>query len=152
MFHYLMPCLIPTLFFQSLTPPFPYVKDTQGYLLQTGQIVTLIGALYFFIRGVWICLIWFKTNSCLKGWFTLKLIFDMFLAYLKGIKDVGVFVSTAFSILRFFGQTIVVCQSYRDAVICDVTKWAWARTGWQKEPKHMQQSMSAKWQFFVRNS
>ncbi|KAG1937300.1 transient receptor potential cation channel subfamily V [Pimephales promelas] len=37
---------------ESLTPPFPYVKDTQGYLLQTGQIITLIGALYFFIRGL----------------------------------------------------------------------------------------------------
>jgi len=38
----------------------------------------------------------------------LKLSFDMFyVAYLKGIQDVGVFVSTVFSIL-----TIVVCQSY----------------------------------------
>jgi len=34
------------------------------------------------------------------------------LAYLKGIQDVGVFVSTGFSILTFFGQTVVVCQSY----------------------------------------
>jgi len=41
----------------------------------------------------------------------MKLIFDV-LAYLKGIQDVGVFVSTAFSILTFFGQTVVVCQSY----------------------------------------
>jgi len=41
----------------------------------------------------------------------LKLIFDV-LAYLKGIQDVGVFVSTVFSILTFFGQTGVVCQSY----------------------------------------
>jgi len=40
----------------------------------------------------------------------LKLIFDMFLAYLKGIQDVGVFVSTAFSILTFFGQNVVVYQ------------------------------------------
>jgi len=39
----------------------------------------------------------------------LKLICDV-LAYLKGIQDV--FVSTAFSILTFFGQTGVVCQSY----------------------------------------
>jgi len=31
------------------------------------------------------------------------------LAYLKGIQDVGVFVSTEFSILTFFGQTVVVC-------------------------------------------
>jgi len=34
------------------------------------------------------------------------------LAYLKGIQDVGVFVSTVFSILIFLGETIVVCQSY----------------------------------------
>jgi len=26
-------------------------------------------------------------------------------------------------------------------IIIDVTKWAWLRTGWQKEPKHTQQSM-----------
>jgi len=32
------------------------------------------------------------------------------LAYLKGIRDVGVFVSAVFSILIFLGQTI--CQSY----------------------------------------
>jgi len=31
------------------------------------------------------------------------------LAYLKG--NVGVFASTAFSILTFLGQTVVVCQS-----------------------------------------
>jgi len=35
------------------------------------------------------------------------------LAYLKGIQDVGVFVSTFFfSILTFFSQTVVVYQSY----------------------------------------
>jgi len=34
------------------------------------------------------------------------------LAYLKGIQDAGVFVSTVFSILIFFGQIIVVYQSY----------------------------------------
>ncbi|XP_056126071.1 transient receptor potential cation channel subfamily V member 1 [Rhinichthys klamathensis goyatoka] len=37
---------------QSSNPPFHYEKDTQGYLLQTGQIITLSGALYFFIRGL----------------------------------------------------------------------------------------------------
>jgi len=42
--------------------------------------------------------------------FSLKLIFDV-LAYLKGIQDVGVFVSTVFRILLFLGQTVVVCQS-----------------------------------------
>jgi len=35
-----------------------------------------------------------------------------FEAYLKGIQDVGVFVSTVFSILIFFGQTVVVYRSY----------------------------------------
>jgi len=34
------------------------------------------------------------------------------LAYLKGIQDVGVFVSRVFSILTFFSQTVVVYQSY----------------------------------------
>ncbi|XP_067294440.1 transient receptor potential cation channel subfamily V member 1 [Pseudorasbora parva] len=37
---------------QSLKPPFTYKKDTHGYLLQTGQIIILIGALYFFIKGL----------------------------------------------------------------------------------------------------
>jgi len=41
----------------------------------------------------------------------LKLIFDV-LSSLKGIQDVGVFVSTVFSILTFLGQTVLVCQSY----------------------------------------
>jgi len=34
------------------------------------------------------------------------------LAYLKGIQDVGVFVSAVVSILIFLGQTFLVCQSY----------------------------------------
>jgi len=37
------------------------------------------------------------------------------LAYFKGIQDVGVFVSTVFSILIFFGQNIVY-QSYNGGV------------------------------------
>jgi len=32
------------------------------------------------------------------------------------IQDVGVFVSTAFSILTCFGQTVVVCQSYNEVL------------------------------------
>jgi len=35
-----------------------------------------------------------------------------FLACLKGIQDVGVFVSTVFLILIFLGQTVLVYQSY----------------------------------------
>jgi len=42
----------------------------------------------------------------------LKLIFDMFQLTSRLIQDVGVFVSTVFSILTFFSQTIVVYQSY----------------------------------------
>jgi len=40
------------------------------------------------------------------------------LAYLKGIQNVGVFVSssTVFSILIFFGQTVLVCQSYNEGL------------------------------------
>jgi len=34
------------------------------------------------------------------------------LAYLKGIQDVGVFVSAVVLILMFLGQTVLVCQSY----------------------------------------
>jgi len=34
------------------------------------------------------------------------------LAHLKGIQDVGVFISTVVSILTFLGQTVLVCQSY----------------------------------------
>jgi len=41
----------------------------------------------------------------------LKLIFYV-LVYLKCIQDVGVFLSTVFSILIFLGQTVLVCQSY----------------------------------------
>jgi len=42
----------------------------------------------------------------------LKDVFFNVLAYLKGIHDVGVFVSTVVSILIFSGQTVLVCQSY----------------------------------------
>jgi len=41
----------------------------------------------------------------------LKLFFDV-LSHLKGIQDVGVFVSKVFLILTFFGQTGDDCQSY----------------------------------------
>jgi len=42
-----------------------------------------------------------------------EIIFRYVLAYLECIQDVvGVFVSTVFSILIFFGQTVVVYQSY----------------------------------------
>jgi len=37
-----------------------------------------------------------------------KGIVHLSLAYLKGIQDVGVFVSTVFSILTFFIQTVVI--------------------------------------------
>jgi len=48
----------------------------------------------------------------LKGIVHFEIIFWYVLAYLKGIQDVGVFVSTVFSLLTFFSQTVVVCQSY----------------------------------------
>jgi len=48
----------------------------------------------------------------LKGIVHFEIHFLYVLAYLKGIQDVGVFVFKAFSILTFFGQTVVVCQSY----------------------------------------
>jgi len=49
-------------------------------------------------------------------------------AYLKGIQDVGVFVSTVFSILTFFGQTGVVCQSYFRSNRCCLSV-IWCRGG-----------------------
>ncbi len=52
LFDYLIHYLIPTLFFQSLKPPYPYRKGSEGYMLLTGHIITSIGALYFFIKGV----------------------------------------------------------------------------------------------------
>jgi len=48
-----------------------------------------------------------------KGIVHFEMIFFIYvLAYLKGIQDVGVFVSKVFSILIFLGQTVLVCQSY----------------------------------------
>jgi len=38
------------------------------------------------------------------------------LAYLKGIQDAGVFVSTVVSILIFLGQTVLVCHSYNEGL------------------------------------
>ncbi|XP_016326774.1 transient receptor potential cation channel subfamily V member 1-like [Sinocyclocheilus anshuiensis] len=37
---------------KPLKPPYPYRKDSKGYQLLTGHIITTIGALYFFIRGL----------------------------------------------------------------------------------------------------
>ncbi|XP_016089976.1 transient receptor potential cation channel subfamily V member 1-like [Sinocyclocheilus grahami] len=37
---------------QSLKPPYPYRKGSEGWLLLTGHIITTIGALYFFFRGL----------------------------------------------------------------------------------------------------
>jgi len=50
--------------------------------------------------------------SGIKGIVHFEINFWYVLAYLKGIQGVDVFVSTVFSILTFFGQTIVVCESY----------------------------------------
>jgi len=45
-----------------------------------------------------------------KGIVHFEINFWYVLAYLKGIQDVGVFVSTVFSTLIFLGQTLRVCQ------------------------------------------
>jgi len=45
--------------------------------------------------------------NLLKGIVHFEINFSYVLAYLKGIQDFQVF-----SILTFFGQTVVVCQSY----------------------------------------
>jgi len=49
----------------------------------------------------------------IKGILHFEIIFWYVLAYLKGIHDVGVFVSVD-SILVFLGQTVLVCQSYNE--------------------------------------
>jgi len=48
----------------------------------------------------------------LKGIVHFEINFWYVLAYLKGIQNVGVFVSAVFSNLIFLGQTVLVCQSY----------------------------------------
>jgi len=53
-----------------------------------------------------------KSTYLIKGIVHFEIHFWYVLAYLKGIQYVGVFVSTVFSILTFFGQTVVVYQSY----------------------------------------
>jgi len=55
---------------------------------------------------------WQKKRFYVKGIVHFEINFWYVLAYLNGNQDVGVFVSTVFSILIFFGQTVVVCQSY----------------------------------------
>jgi len=50
----------------------------------------------------------------IKGIVHFEINFWYVLAYLNGIQDVGVFVSTVFSILIFLGKTVLVCQSYGD--------------------------------------
>jgi len=47
-----------------------------------------------------------------KGIIHFEINFWYVLAYLKGIQDVGVFVSTVVSILKFLGQPVLVFQSY----------------------------------------
>jgi len=54
----------------------------------------------------------FITFYPFKGIVHFEINFWYVFAYLKGIQDVGVFVSTVFSTLTFFGRTCVVCQSY----------------------------------------
>jgi len=51
-------------------------------------------------------------SMLVKGIVHFEIDFWYVLAYLKGIQDVGVFVSTVFSILIILGQTVLVCQSY----------------------------------------
>jgi len=54
---------------------------------------------------------WHVQKLQIKGIVHFEINFRYVLAYLRGIRDVGVFVSTGFSVLIFLGQTVVVCQS-----------------------------------------
>jgi len=61
-------------------------------------------------EGLWgnVCSVQFY---CIKGIVHFEINFWYILAYLKGIQDVGVFVSAVFSILIFLSQTgVFVCQ------------------------------------------
>jgi len=54
----------------------------------------------------------FEKKNIFKGIVHFEINFWYVLAYLKGIQDVAVFVSTVFSVLIFLGETIHVCPSY----------------------------------------
>jgi len=72
----------------------------------------------------------FRTQPAFKGIVHLEINFWYVLPYLKDIQDVGVFVSTLFLILTFFGQTGLVYQSYNGVLggppqrAC-TKKWKW---------------------------
>jgi len=53
-----------------------------------------------------------RIKAVLKGIVHFEIHFWYVLVYLKGIQDVGVFVSTVFSIFIFLSQTVLVCQPY----------------------------------------
>jgi len=53
-----------------------------------------------------------RLHNLFKGIVHFEINFWYVLAYLNGIQDVAVFVSTVFSILIFLGQIVLVCQSY----------------------------------------
>jgi len=54
----------------------------------------------------------FSLHLVFKGIVHFEIHFWFGLAYLKGIQDVGVFISMAVSIFIFLGQNVLVCQSY----------------------------------------
>ncbi len=54
----------------------------------------------------------FVLCRCLKGIVHFEIKIWYLSAYPKGIQDVGVFFSSVDPILRFLGQTVLVCQSY----------------------------------------
>jgi len=60
-------------------------------------------------------------NMRLKGIVHIEINFCYVLAYLKGIQDLGAFVSTVVSILIFLGQTILDCQSYKKGSMFSVS-------------------------------
>jgi len=60
--------------------------------------------------------VYLTISGLIKGIVHFEINFWYVLACLKGIQDVGVFISTVFSILIFLGQTVVVCQSYNGSL------------------------------------
>jgi len=69
--------------------------------------------------------------------------FSYVLAYLKGIQDVFVFVSTVVSILIFLGQTIRVYQSYNGGL------WSPPQKSMQREVQIKNDLMTCKCKYTV---
>jgi len=97
-------CLLPYALYKYLYPRGHanmhiclFLNDVWPTVTWDRQWINVCGKVPFWLKGI-------------KGTVHFEMNFWYVFAYLKGIQDVGVFVSTVFSILTFFGQTVVVCR------------------------------------------